>query len=1062
MLRPVLAGSLGIVAFSLILFLFAASSQQVQAAPSIQPHLEILTGTTSIMHTPLTTHQMRVFANGRLSDWFMTANSSSSTMNQIDQDRLDPAGTTIAILFNQHGATEVDVGVLDDFVPTKPITLNTLSTIPGYNEDTHAIYASKVLSYQVTQRTLASYADNCVVMELDIRNTGSSSLTGGRLLYMIDIDVAHHESGDLGFYDAARRLVYLTDMNPASSWPGFAMGVSLLQGTWAGYAVNGASIFPTGSPPTNKPYPTQKADIRAQMLNPFNGITNGDNDVVWIVASMPDLSPGQTTPLAFAICARNGSTEAEAESNLAETYNTVARLSAAKTAIPAPGSNVVAGEPITYRIAITNTGTRPVYNLVVTDTVPAFTDLLAYNTSRGSITVTDGVVRADIDRLNPADDPVILTMVVRPWLTIPHGSIIANRAFVRSEPIIAATNEVTHQILNNPILAVTKAATPVSLVEPGQVLTYSIVVANSGLNPATGVTISDPLPANMQFISGSITLAPSSAGTRGLSPPILADNLTVAPGQSVTVSFAVRVNSPLNTGTVIANTASVTADQQPAPLAATVTHTVAARPVVAVSKTGPASARVGETVVFTFTVSNAGNTLLQVQNVVDDIAGPAVRLGGDENGDNWLDLTENWVYTASYTIPPTVPDLLTNTVTVAAVDATNATTIATATFTTNINFMPVLTMTKTGPLTATVGQTVGFTFTVRHGAGSDRSPVRNVVLSDDYAGTATRISGDDNGNNWLDADEVWTYAVNYTIQARNPNPLVNTGTVRGRDGDNQLVTATASHTTTLSGFAPVLYVDKDGPAAARIGQTVVFTFNVINLTEPAIKKFDLDIVAIAAIMGDGSAISDISVSDDVAGPGSYVEGDFNGNNKLDGGERWIYTASHTILASDPDPLINTVTVTARDQELKALTGYDTFSTSIVHTAALNLRKIAPATATAGETIAFVFAVSHAAVSDGSAVHSITVSDSLAGPAFYTGGDTNGNMQLDANETWIYSADYRVPPGISGLILGAGTVVGRDRDNRLITSGSTYSTLILAASTPAVRLYFPLIFQTIRP
>ncbi len=928
LLRPVMAGSLGSLAFGLTLFLFAASSQQVQAAPPIRPQLEILTGTTWITHTTLTTHQMRVFADGRLSNRFMTADGPTSTRNQIDQDGLDPAGTTIAILFNQHAITDVDVGVLGDFVPTKPITLDTVSTIPGYNEDTHAIYASRVLSYQVTQRTLATYADNCVVMELDIQNTGSISLTGGRLLYMVDIDAAHNATGDLGFYDATRRMVFITDLNVGSSLPGFAMGISLLQGTWAGYAVNGVNTFtPSG------PYPTQKADIRAQMLNPANSINNGNNDVAWIVAGLPDLSPGQPTPLAFGICAQNGMTETEAGENLGETFSTVARLSAVKTAIPTPGSFVVAGEPITYRIAITNTGTRPVFNLVVTDTVPAFTDLLSYNTSRGSITVTDDVVRVDIDRLNPADDPVILTLVVSPWLTATPGAIISNQAFVRSEPIITATN--------------------------------------------------------------------------------------------------------------------------------TVAHTIIGTPVVAISKTGPASASAGETVVFTFTVSNAGNTPLQVQNVEDNVAGPAVRIGGDENGDNWLDLTENWVYTASYTIPLTSPELLTNMVTVTAVDSVNVTTIATATFTTHINFVPVLTMTKTGPLTATVGQTVNFTFTVRHGAGSDGSPVRNVVVSDNYAGTATRIGGDGNGNDWLDAAEVWTYTVSYTIQARNPNPLVNMGTVRGRDGGNQLVTATASHTTTLSGFAPVLYVDKDGPAAARIGQTVVFTFNVINLTEPAIIKFNLDIVAIAAILGDGSAISDISVSDDVAGPGIYSGGDLNGNNKLDGGERWIFTASYTILDTDPDPLLNTVTVTGLDQEGDGLAGYDTFSTSIIHTASLDLRKTAPITATAGETTAFTFAVSHAAESDGSPVHSVTVSDSLAGPAGYTGGDTNGNMLLDAGETWIYLADYRVPREISGLLVGVGTVSGRDIDNKLITASSTYSTLILAAN-PLVKLYFPLILQAPRP
>jgi uncharacterized repeat protein (TIGR01451 family) len=38
---------------------------------------------------------------------------------------------------------------------------------------------------------------------------------------------------------------------------------------------------------------------------------------------------------------------------------------------------------------------------------------------------------------------------------------------------------------------------------PGAVVEYAITVANGGLNPASGVTISDPLPANTTFVTGA-------------------------------------------------------------------------------------------------------------------------------------------------------------------------------------------------------------------------------------------------------------------------------------------------------------------------------------------------------------------------------------------------------------------------------------------------------------------------------------------------------------------------------------------------------------------------------
>jgi len=96
-----------------------------------------------------------------------------------------------------------------------------------------------------------------------------------------------------------------------------------------------------------------------------------------------------------------------------------------------------------------------------------------------------------------------------------------------------------------------------------------------------------------------------------------------------------------------------------------------------------------------------------------------------------------------------------------------------------------------------------------------------------------------------------------------------------------------------------------------VGETVVYTFTVTN----------------DAVNGDGSPVSNVSVSDDYAGSVAYVSGD-DGDGLLEVGESWVYTASYTIQDTDPNPLVNTGTVTGEDVDGAPVSDTDTHSTEI--------------------------------------------------------------------------------------------------------------------------------------
>jgi uncharacterized repeat protein (TIGR01451 family) len=106
-------------------------------------------------------------------------------------------------------------------------------------------------------------------------------------------------------------------------------------------------------------------------------------------------------------------------------------------------------------------------------------------------------------------------------------------------PVTAEANAVVHaQAIGG--LAVSKTASPSGVVQPGQVVTFTIVVTNTANVPATGVAVSDPLPG-----LSALTCNPAAPAT-------------LAPGASMMCTATYTVTDANAAAGSVANTATAT------------------------------------------------------------------------------------------------------------------------------------------------------------------------------------------------------------------------------------------------------------------------------------------------------------------------------------------------------------------------------------------------------------------------------------------------------------------------------------------------------------------------
>ena len=201
---------------------------------------------------------------------------------------------------------------------------------------------------------------------------------------------------------------------------------------------------------------------------------------------------------------------------------------------------------------------------------------------------------------------------------------------------------------------------------------------------------------------------------------------------------------------------------------------------------------------------------------------------------------------------------------------------------------------KTGDALSKVGDVVDYSITVTN-CGGVESPDIDGDVTDPLLGINQAI--------YLSSGQSTVINASRTVLAADPDPLVNTATVTVTVVDTSItLTDSATHSTNL--FQPCIDIDKSGDALGTVGYSVNYTIIITNCSSADSPNL-VGTVSDPLLLGPGHAI-------DLA-PG---ESDNN-------------VRGRTAQASDPDPLVNTATVTVSPVGFpNVLTESDSHSTEL--------------------------------------------------------------------------------------------------------------------------------------
>ena len=620
---------------------------------------------------------------------------------------------------------------------------------------------------------------------------------------------------------------------------------------------------------------------------------------------------------------------------------------------------------------------------------------------------------------------------------------------------------------------------------------YTVSVTNFGPDTAGAVTLNDPLPAGMTFVSAaqdSGPLANCTTPNPGDPGSINCTFATFPAAETADFTFVAHIPAGTPAGTVFTNIATVSEITDPNSendSGTIVTVTAGATQAdLAIAKSGPSGAGADTDVTYTIQLTNSGPAAAETVELNDTLPGTMTFVSFTQDSGPLLSCTtpplgsggtvtctiasfavdETATFTLVGHIPSQTPSgtEFTNTITVSASndpeEENNVSTVTTTVSSVDLS------VTKTAAPTVVAGNDLSYTITVAN-AGPD--PAANVHFDDMLPSSTTFVSLQQNsgpsascvtpavgaiGMVSCGIDELLQNAsatFTLVVHVGNASALTNSATATTDSFDSDPSNDTGSVDTVVTPSADLAVV-KSGPATIAAGTDITYTVTATNSGPTA--AFDVTLADttpagttfVSATQTSGPAFN-------CAGPGCTLV-------IFPAGSTATFTFVFHVPPGATGSVVNTATIAAASGDPDGSNNTSTSTATIAPSADVRVTKSGPPSATTNSDATYTITVTNGGPSDAS---NVSLTDTVpAGTTFVSGSQTTGPAflctfppvggtgdmtcsipTLTAGATATFSLTVHVSPTATGSVNNTATVTTTTSDPVPANNTFTFNTVL---------------------